>query len=331
MCKNLGILKIMFWKQKQKGRFMMNKIVATLLLMIFIVGTITGCGANKTNEANNTPQSSITTDLVGNQIELPSKTEKIISISSSVTDILVALGVSDNLIAIDKYSAEIEGVSKDLVQFDLMKPDTEQIIALNPDIVFVTSMSNAGGDDVYKSVRDAGVCVVAVPSAASIDEIIKSIDFIGNILNTQEKSDEIIENMNSEIDKIKEISVGIQEKKTVYFEIGSSPKLYTLGKNTFINEMIEIVGAENVFSDQDSWITVSEEAVLTANPDVILTNVGYDENPVETIYARENWKNINAIKDKQVFFIEKNPSSLSSQNVIVALKQIAESVYPELY
>ena len=87
--------------------------------------------------------------------------------------------------------------------------------------------------------------------------------------------------MKTDIEKISAIGKTIKDKKKVYFEIGPAPTLYSIGNSTFINEMIEIVGAENIFAKENSWISPSEESVINANPDVILTTVNYVENPTE--------------------------------------------------
>ncbi len=320
---------------KNKGEIKMKKRIIPIFLVIVMLLSISFVGCGKKEENNDTSSSSttstITKDLAGNDIVIPKSKDKIMSLASSCTDIIVSLGLSDNIVAIDKYSSEILGDKEDVMQFDLMKPDTEKIIAQDPDIVFVSSMSNAGGDDIFKPVRDAGICVVAIPSANSIDGIKESVQFIGDILDKSKEAEELVKNMENEISKISEIASTITEKKKVYFEIGSQPKLYTFGKDTFINEMIEIIGAENIFADQNEWITVSEESVIAANPDVILTNITYTEDPVNDILQRNGWNSIKAVKDNNVYFIDKNASSLSTHNIVVALKEMAKAVYPEYY
>ncbi|MEA4987212.1 MAG: ABC transporter substrate-binding protein [Anaerovorax sp.] len=310
----------------------MKKRIVILLAALLITSMVVGCQNNNGDNLSDNNQSQMTTDLLGNEIVLPTKTDKIISLGTSNTDILVALGLTDHLIAIDSYSISIEGIPENLLQFDMMKPDTEQIIALDADIVFVTGMSNVGGgEDIFKPIRDAGVCVVAIPSANSIDEIKKSILFIGEIVNESEEAETIIKSMESEIDKVKEASNSVTTKKKVYFEIASEPTLCTFGQDTFINEMLEIVGAENVFAQQSGWVNVSEESIINANPDVIFTNCDYIENPVGEILQRNGWESIKAIKEEQVYYIDKNASSLSSHNIVIALKQMAKALYPEVY
>ena len=148
-----------------------------------------------------------------------------------------------------------------------------------------------------------------------------------------DKAKEIVEDMKKEVEDIRAIGEKITDKKKVYFEIGSIPTLFSFGKDTFLNEMIQIIGAENIFGNEDSWISPTPEAVIDANPDVILTNVP-DTNgvsSVDEIKSREGWDSLNAIKEGQVYIIDKNASSRPSQNVIKALKEMAKAVYPNEY
>ena len=97
--------------------------------------------------------------------------------------------------------------------------------------------------------------------------------------------------------------------------------------------MIEVIGAENIFANENSWISPTPESVVDANPDVILTNVP-DTNgvkAVDSIKTREGWDSITAVKEDQVYQIDKNSSSRPSQNVIKALKEMAKAVYPNEY
>ena len=139
--------------------------------------------------------------------------------------------------------------------------------------------------------------------------------------------------MRKEIEAVRKkgASIAQDKKKTVYFEIGAAPYMYSLGTGTFINEMIEIIGAQNILADQKSWIAVSDEMVLAKDPDVILTNVSYIPNPIDEIMARSGWASLKAVKGKKVFGIDTNSSSRPNHNIIKALKEMAKAVYPEIY
>ena len=141
--------------------------------------------------------------------------------------------------------------------------------------------------------------------------------------------------MQEDVESIKAIGDTITDKKSVYFEIGAGSGLYTFGNETFLNEMIETIGATNIFGDESSWITVTPEAVIDANPDVILANSpGKNEaglTAVEDIVSREGWDTVTAVKNGDVYQIDKNSSSRASQNIIKALKEMAKAIYPNEY
>ena len=272
------------------------------------------------------------TDREGTEVNIPTKIEKIISTAPSNTEVLMALGLGDKLVAIDKYSTDIEGINTELPQIDFLNPDAETIIGLEPDIVIASGHNKTGSvEDPFKAISEAGIPVVYIPSSDSIDGIYKDIEFIADVVNERSKGKEIVDDMKAQVEEIKAIGDTITDKKSVYFEISPAPYLSSFGKSTFLNEMIEIIGAKNIFENEEGWISPTAEAIIDANPDVIITNAGYMENPTEEIKSRDAWENINAIKNNEVYLVDQNASSRPSQNVIKALEQMAKAVYPEHY
>lgn len=272
------------------------------------------------------------TDREGTEVNIPTKIEKIISTAPSNTEVIMELGLGEKLVAIDKYSSDIEGINSEITKIDFSNPDAETIIGLEPDVVIASGHNKTGSaEDPFKAISEAGIPVVYIPSSDSIEGIYKDIEFIAEVVNEEEKGQEIIDEMKSKVSEIKAIGEKIEEKKTVYFEISPAPNLYSFGNSTFLNEMIEVVGAKNIFSDEEGWISPTAESVINANPDVIITNASYMENPTEEIKSRDAWENITAIKNNAVYLVDKNASSRPSQNAIKALEEIAKAVYPEYY
>lgn len=299
----------------------MKKILALIMTLSMFV--ISGCSSQ---------QDRIVTDREGTEVNIPTKIEKIISTAPSNTEVLMALGLGEKLVAIDKYSTDIEGINTELPQIDFSNPDAETIIGLEPDIVIASGHNKTGStEDPFKLIREAGIPVVYIPSSDSIDGIYKDIEFIADVVNEESKGQEIIDDMKAKVDEIKAIGDTITDKKSVYFEIAPAPNLFSFGKSTFLNEMIEIIGAKNIFANEDGWISPTAEAVIDANPDVIITNAEYMENATDEIKSRDAWENINAVKNNEVYLVNKNTSSRPSQNAIKALEQMAKAIYPEYY
>lgn len=302
-----------------------KKILSLLATFVMAMMIFVGCSSKPTTMQ----------DREGNEFNLPAEINTIISTAPSNTEVLVALGLADKLVAVDKYSADVEGVSKDLPKIDFRNPDAEAIIALNPDIVIASGHNKAGDEDPFALIKEAGIPVAYIPSSYSIEGIYGDIEFIASLTDTEKEGKELVNSMKKEVDAIKAIGDTIQDKKNVYFEIGAGSGLYTFGNETFLNEMIETIGATNIFGEENSWITVTPEAVIDANPDVILANTpGTNEaglTAVEDIVSREGWDTITAVKNGDVYQIDKNSSSRGSQNIIKALKEMAKAVYPDEY
>ena len=103
------------------------------------------------------------------------------------------------------------------------------------------------------------------------------------------------------------------------------------GSGTYLDEMIRWVGGENILAGQEGWISVEGESVAAANPDMIFTNVNYIENPVEEILGREGWADVTAVAEKEVYYIDNMASSLPNQNIVKAMCQMAQALYPDYY
>ena len=142
-----------------------------------------------------------------------------------------------------------------------------------------------------------------------------------------------MDEMQAEIDAVAAIGAAVpeDERKSVYFEISAAPYCYSFGEGVFLDEMLELIGADNVLAGQEGWLSVDEEAVVAADPDVILTSVNYIDDPVGEITARAGWEGVAAVQNGEVYAIDNKTSSLPNENVVQALREMAQAVYPDLY
>ena len=275
-------------------------------------------------------------DRAGNDIILPAKVDKIVSMAPSTTRFLIDIGAADKIVAIDTNSyAYADQLAADIPQFDMMAPDNEALVALEPDIIFTSGMSNVGGEDAFKAARDAGICVFDIPSSPSLDDIANDMVAIGNAIGMEDETNKIVNEYNDKIAEIQEIAKNITDKKKVLFEISlpssDYPSIYTFGKNTYLDEMITTIGAENITGDQESWISISEEEAIAMNPDVIVTNVNYIDDAVNVIKTAPGWENVTAIQNGAVYYIDADASNQPNQHVIDAMIQMAKQIYPDEY
>lgn len=271
-----------------------------------------------------------TEDRSGNPIVLPAEVNRIISLAPATTQILESLGVLDKLVAIDTQTpAYVQGVDH-LPQFDMMTPDVEQIATLQPDIIYTSGMSYIEGNP-FQALTDMGVCVVDIPSSASIADVKLDIVFTAACLGMEAEGQALADEMQQAIDELSAIGATITDKKTVMFEISALPYIYSFGSGTFLDEMITLLGAENVFADQVGWLAITEESAVAADPDVILTSVNYIEDSVGEILSRTGWQNVSAVANKDVYYIDNGASSLPNHHIVDAMIEMALAIYPEAY
>ncbi|EJB2749052.1 ABC transporter substrate-binding protein [Enterococcus faecalis] len=313
----------------------MKKFTLTMMTLGLVATLgLAGCGKQEKKATTSSEKTEVTLptkDRSGKEITLPKEATKIISLVPSTTEVIEDLGKTDQLIAVDTQSSTMMTDLKKLPQMDMMAVDAEKLIALKPQIVYVNDINLASSESVWKQVEDAGITVVNIPTSTSIKAIKEDVQFIADSLSEHEKGQKLIKTMDQEIDEVAKIGKTIKKPKTVLFEVAALPDIYSFGNGTFLNEMIEIIGAKNVLANEKGWLPVTEEAAIAAKPEVILTNVNYMKDPAKEILARKNWENVPAVQNKEVFEIDNMSSSLPNNHITKALKQMAKAVYPEEY
>ncbi|MDR1970790.1 MAG: ABC transporter substrate-binding protein [Treponema sp.] len=262
---------------------------------------------------------------------------RIISSTPSATEIILGLGLGDRIVAADKYSLELPGLPAGAREIDFFYPDPEAILGLDPDIIISGEHNVYGaGDDPFKVLGESGIRLLYIPTSRSIANIRQDVLTIAETLGAGARGAELAAAMEGEIEKVAEIGRRISadpsfKKKTVYLEISPFPNPVTMGRETFLNEMIGIIGAVNVFADKTGWIAAGAEAILERDPDVILTNVNFIDDPTGEIKARRGFAGIRAVREGRVYVIDTDSSSRPSQHITLALRQMALAVYPEEY
>lgn len=316
------------------------KIKSFLLLSIPLALTLGACqddtaeapATEETTEETSTETASdapyTVTDDRGEELEFEQAPETIVSLIPSNTEIVFALDAGDQLVGVTDYdnypeaAQDIERVS-DSVEFN-----AEKIIQLDPDVVLAYSTGEA--PPALTQLEDADIPVFVIESATSFDEVYGDIEQIASVLAKEEKGAEVIEGIQTQIEDVQERLAAVEEQKEVYVEISPSPEIYTTGKSTFQQEILNHAQVTNVFDDLEGWPNISEEEVITRDPEVILTTVSYVEDAVGDIEARDSWSAVEAIENGEVHFIDSDITSRPGPRIGEAVQLVAETVYPEI-
>ncbi|MCL2066907.1 MAG: helical backbone metal receptor [Treponema sp.] len=297
----------------------MTKKFSFGLILVFL---LTGCAENKGREI---------VDRSGRTVTINNSINRIVSTAPSNTEIIADLGMAHKLVAIDRHSANVSGIPAGLVMLDFFYPDAEVILNLSPDIIIASGHNPTGsGEDPFSLLREAGIPVVYISMSRSITDIYRDIAFIADLLQVQKEGEELVETMKAQIAEITN-RLAHNEKRTVYFEISAAPDMITFGKDSFIDDMISVIGADNIFGNDNWLVNPGAESIIERNPDVILTSVNYIDDPIGEIKSRPGFNHINAVINNRIYQIDNDSSSRPSSRIVLALRQMAQAVYWELY
>jgi len=264
----------------------------------------------------------------GDIFTVPTQIDTIVTLGPSKAEILVALGFGERIVATDRFAYDIVGLGEGVArEFGIMDPDAEYIVNLMPDIIFVSGPA-AGVEEPLAPVIAAGITVISMPTSTTVAGIIEDIRFVAAVMGDYDAGEVLISTMQAEIDEIAQIAETISEVRTVYFEVAP---LFSLGSGTFLNELIELAGARNIFTEQQGWIPVDAEVVIYANPDVIITSTNFLDDPIAEILERPGFDAITAVQSGNVFPIDTATSNRPTHNITRALRYIAIAVYPEYF
>lgn len=282
----------------------------------------------KPEELNSTVETYTVIDGIGREVTFENVPETIISLQPSNTEILFALGFGDQIIGateFDNYPEEAKDIPR---VSDSVNINTEQIIMMNPDVVFAYTV---GDRKSIEPLEKAGIPVFVIQTATTFEDVYADIKRIAEVMGVQEKGEELIREIKDVIQHVETKVSQIENKKHLYLEISSAPELYTTGSNTFLAEVMQKAGVENIFSEQEGWIMINEEEVVDRNPDIIATTVDYIEDPVGEILSRSGWEEITALQEGNVFQLDGNLLSRPGPRIGQAVEHVAQVAYPELF
>ena len=270
-------------------------------------------------------------DALGDEVVIEEEPQSIVSMVPSTTEISYELGLGDKMVGLSDYDNYPEETA-DVEKIGGQEFNVEKVISLEPDLVISHESGIGTWEAGLQQLRDAGITVFVVNNETSFEEVYESITVIGQATGATEEADALVAEMQVQVDEITEQAAAIEDVKTVFVEIGSQPDIYTTGSGTFIDEMLSMINAENLAGDQEGWIIMDPEAIVSGNPDVIVTTEGtYNPEAVDQIKQRGGFADVTAVKEEAVYNLDSDAVTRSGPRLSAGLLDLARAVYPEVF
>jgi iron complex transport system substrate-binding protein len=244
------------------------------IFLIFIIILILGCSKTET--------------------EITTLKPSLIILSPEIAEIVCALDGEKNIIAVTNECNYPEILKSKEKVGSFSSTNIEKIVALQPNMIFISGLEQ---DVVKNQLKKLGLSVYQF-YPKNVDELLLIFEKIGRLIGKEKSASEIIKNFRKELDAIPIFPT----KPMIYIEIYNKP-LMTVSSNSFIGDLIEKSGGENIFKNLPrDYCRVSAESIVEKNPDIII--VTYQGISKSEIKKRLGWENVSAIKNNRIYTTE---------------------------
>lgn len=262
--------------------------------------------------------------------------QRIVSTAPSITEMLYALGLGDRVVGVTTYCRyPPEALLKPKIG-DYTSPNVEAIAALKPDLVILQT------NPVRLAERLAALHLKTLEiNQDDLAALYNSIRVVGDATGAAAQAARLTESIRSKLEQIRSRTAALPRTR-VMFVVGRTPNrlngLVVVGKASYLNEIIQIAGGENVFRDAPSaYPTVALEEVLARNPEVIvdigdMADAGTvtEEHKREVVQLWQAVGSVAAVKQRRVFPVASDIFVVPGPRVVEAAQAFLEMLHPTL-
>ncbi|KGJ05609.1 hemin ABC transporter substrate-binding protein [Paracoccus halophilus] len=195
---------------------------------------------------------------------------RVLSIGGSVTEIVYALGQQDRLVARDttsNYPAEAQA----LPDIGYMRQlSAEGVLSVKPDLILAED--GAGPPETIALLKQAGIPFETIPPGTGPGGLADKITAVAEALGVPDTATAPVAALQADLDRLADISADPAQKKRVLFVLfATGGRITASGTGTEADAIIRMAGAENAVQGFEGYKPLTDEAITSAAPDIILT------------------------------------------------------------
>jgi len=250
---------------------------------------------------------------------------RIVSIAPSNTEILHALGLGRRIVGVDRWSDYPPGVLRLPTVGSDLRVDVERVVALAPELV-VASLHVPGMQDNLPAFERAGLAYLAV-GGVGLEGVWQDMRVIGRYLGRDARAAALIDGTRQRMAAVTASTASRRAENPrprVHWEWSAHP--FVAARRSWITELLEMAGGQNVYSDLDvESIRVSPADAIARQPDVIVACwCGMRTPPsVERILARPGWQDTPAVRHGRVAVVKEDLFGRPGPRLALGLEQLA--------
>ena len=267
------------------------------------------------------------TDQLGRDVTVPDKPQRVVSLAPSITEIVFALDQGHRLQGVTTYSDFPPEAVKLPKVGSYVHLDLEKIVALKPDLCIAIKDGNPRV--IAQRLESLKIPVYAV-DPNNLETIMKTVLEIGTLLNAKGRANQLVQNMDLRIQKVKSLVAKTKHRPRVFLQIGVSP-IVSAGTHTFIHELIVIAGGTNLSAGPIPYPRFSREKVLALSPEIIIITSMARSAVFEKVKAEwEKWPNMPAVRNQHIYVEDSNFFDRPTPRLVDGLELLIRLIHPEL-
>ena len=267
------------------------------------------------------------TDEIGFTIRVPRIPLRIVSLTPNLTETLYDFGLQDRLVGDTNFCDYPEDAQHKPKVGNVINPSLEAIVALHPDIVLATKMSNRL--ETVRSLADVGIPTYTT-DPHTVAEIISSLNRLADILAVPEVGDTLTKDLQRRLTDLQR-RVAPFPPRHVLFVTWTQP-LMSIGKDTFIADALRYAGAESIV-DAQGWPQVSLEEVARIQPDFLVFAGNHTETMpvgIEALSGLPGWRILDAVRNHR-YITTSDAIDRPSPRLVSAIEDLARKFHPEAF
>lgn len=261
--------------------------------------------------------------------------QRIVSTAPSITELLYALGLGDRVVGVTRFDRYPPEALKKPNVGDYTSPNLEAIASLRPDLVIIQT----NPVQLAQKLQTLRLKVLEVDQE-NIAKLYNSFRVVGEATGASAQAARLVDSVSAQLDSIRARAARLPRTRMM-FVVGRSPNrldgLIVVGRASYLNEIIELAGGENVFRDAvAAYPEVSLEEVLARNPETIVDmgdmadTVGVTETHKRDVVAL--WSRLGtvaAVKQKRVHAVAADIFVVPGPRIVNAAQAFFEMLHPE--
>ena len=247
---------------------------------------------------------------------------RVVSLVPSATELVVALGAADRLVARTRYDRPTRLDALPSVG-GAADPDLEALLGLRPDLV--VTWAGVTPPRVGEVLRAFGVAVHAA-DVQTVDDVLAQARALGRLLGKDEAAAALAEQLREGLAAVARASTG-RPRPTVLLLLHPDPPL-SAGPGTFLHELLERAGGRNAFDDAGRWPTLSVEAVVRRDPDALVVSARRGESAGAWLRDAPGWRGLRAVRSGRVLVLPADRVTHPGPGMVGLAQELAAFLHP---